>query len=139
MQHHFEVNSILAQKQCGFRTKLTTDMATSTIIITILLALNNKLAVRELLCDLTKAFDSVTHEVFLAKLEFCGVNNMAGKLIKSYLTDRYQRTLINSNYTKGVSEWQNVKQGVPQGSILGPLIFLIYIHNLPFLINKSKP
>jgi hypothetical protein len=52
----------------------------------------------------------VNQEVLLAKLEFYGTNGVAGKLIKSYLTDRYQRTLINNNSSGGVSEWQKVKQ-----------------------------
>jgi hypothetical protein len=93
-------------------------MATFTLI-NILLALNTKLAVGGLFCDLTKAFDCVNHKVFLAKLEFYGINNMAGKLIKSYLTDIYQRTLINSNYTMGPSEWQGVKQGYNKVQYLG--------------------
>jgi hypothetical protein len=98
--HLIDVNNSLAQEQYGFRTKLTIDMATFTLINNILLALNNKLAVGGLFCDLTKAFNCVNHDVLLARLEFYGDNNMAGKLVKSYLTDIYQRTLINSNYTK---------------------------------------
>jgi hypothetical protein len=58
-------------------------MATFTLINNILLALNNKLAVGELYCDLNKAFDCINNDILLAKLEFYGINNIAGKLIKS--------------------------------------------------------
>jgi hypothetical protein len=57
-----------------------------------------------LFCDLTKAFDYGNHQILLAKLEFYGINGVAGKLIKAYLTDRHQRTILNNNIPSGVSK-----------------------------------
>jgi hypothetical protein len=86
---------------------------------------------------LKKAFDCVNHVILLSKLEFYGIVRKAYALLKSYLKDRYQKVLIDNRYTP--SEWGKVNNEVPQGSILGPSLFL-YINDLPnIIINKSKP
>ena len=85
--------------------------------------------------DLKKAFDTVDHEILLQKLKLVGIPGSAFLLLKSYLTGRTQRCEVN----RSISGENDVKCGVPQGSILGPLFFLLYINDLPACLSKTKP
>jgi hypothetical protein len=97
-------------------------LAAHTFTQEILTALNNKLKVRGIFCDLHKAFDCVNHNILLSKLEFCGIFGKFNSLIKSYLHNRYQRVQIKKDSINYCSEWK-LTDGVPQGSILGPPFF----------------
>jgi len=131
------VNNILVNEQFGFREKSSTEMETYYLLNTVLSSLDKQKIAGGLFCDLQKAFDCVNHNILLAKLEFYGVSGIVNKLLKSYLNNRYQRTVIKDNMNNKISsEWELVKHGVPQGSILGPILFLVYINDLSRTISK---
>ena len=85
--------------------------------------------------DLKKAFDTVDHETLVSKLNAYGIRHGANDWFKSYLSDRTQKSLVNGF----LSEDRFISRGVPQGTILGPLLFLLYINDLPNCLNHSHP
>ena len=103
----------------GFRKNHNTQHGSLKMIETWRSKLNRENKIGALIMDLSKGFDTINHNLFLSKLKASGFNENTVLFIRSYLTNRYQRTKIGSTF----SDWNKIVTGVPQGSILGPLFF----------------
>ena len=97
LYNHLTLNNILVKEQFGFRCNSSTEIAIYTLIKNILSSLNNKIIVGGLFCDLQKAFDCINYNILLSKMTFYGITGVANRLMESYLRNRYQSLIINTN------------------------------------------
>ena len=134
LQQFLNTNNILSNSQYGFRTHMSTVHAALELTESISDSIDSKQHCAGVFIDLKKAFDTVDHKLLVEKLSFYGVRGIANTWLENYLMNRKQYVVVDNQ----ASRMQFIKCGVPQGSVLGPVLFLLFINDICNVSNLLK-
>jgi len=133
MLDHMEENKIFYPLQHGFRRQLSTETQLITFVQQLATELKNGHQVDSVILDFSKAFDKVCHRLLLHKLQFYGINGLTKQWISAFLTGRSQQVVVNGEKSAPM----DVLSGVPQGTVIGPILFLCYINDMPSSVSSQ--
>lgn len=132
--NHLKENFILTDYQSGFKPGKSTITQLIEIYQIFCRAVDQNKEIRVVFLDISKAFDRVWHKGLIFKLNRCGIGGKLLNWLSDYLSCRRQRVCLNGSY----SDWMKLEAGVPQGSVLGPLLSFIFINDLTEVLNFSN-